>query len=782
MRKRGFIVKNLGVVLSTVLLVGVSAEGVSAETPLDAEKADDAVYDVTEFDKGEVTLHNDVQADVVDVLLDKDKVTIDGEEVPEYDYVWHADPTTDHKVVKNSPAEYFTGTEPDTSGNYIAHDIRYYPKLDLKDYKTVQYDEEDEWAYYYKAEGYTEYIFATLPYYEDAVEDFNDETDESNAYESFMHSEKEAYENPVFHITKAGTYRLHGEWNGQIKVDVGEDEADRVTLVLDDLEVECDVAPAIDFDTLYECETDGKSGKTPDTSKAGANIIIADGTENEIEGSNVFRMLKPKYKDDDEQSKYEGSVKLQKKLRKEDGALYSHVSINVDGEDKKDGIMKVKAKCEGFCSEMHMTINGGIISIESQDDGVNTNEDNVSVFTMNDGVMRVLAGRGRSGDGIDSNGYIVVNGGDLVTVANYNSDCGLDSDLGSFVNGGRVFSTGSSKYSVDEGSKQCAMHLHFKDKNGVNGPINVVDEGGKLIFSYDEYKDVFISNDEENDAAKWVSAIISVPGIKKGDKYSVYSLGKADGEHKYGMYDVNKVSKIENTYRQKGISDSASDKSASTVFAIDNNVQAFRDVENEEEKAATLTFGDAEEKENIIEEKVGTCTIAYTAKVSYNGCKHVVKGSKNSKKYSDDIELKIYHDGKEVSSQDYNISYHDNKNVSDGRKKPNFVISIKKKSGVDSATIKELKKKKFEFTIIPADLSLLNLSKVKISDKKKGIKVDKLEAEINSAKIKLKQVKSSGKGDFKVVGYTDSSKKAVTIEGINNFSGTAVVNSFTVSN
>ena len=34
----------------------------------------------------------------------------DGAAVAEYDYTWHADPSTVHTDVSNSPAEYYTGT------------------------------------------------------------------------------------------------------------------------------------------------------------------------------------------------------------------------------------------------------------------------------------------------------------------------------------------------------------------------------------------------------------------------------------------------------------------------------------------------------------------------------------------------------------------------------------------------------------------------------------------------------------------------------------------------
>ena len=51
---------------------------------------------------------------------------LDGNTVEEFDYTWHADPGEAHNQVKNAPAEYYTGTKPDTDAvAYIAHDIFY---------------------------------------------------------------------------------------------------------------------------------------------------------------------------------------------------------------------------------------------------------------------------------------------------------------------------------------------------------------------------------------------------------------------------------------------------------------------------------------------------------------------------------------------------------------------------------------------------------------------------------------------------------------------------------
>ena len=64
---------------------------------------------------------------------------------------------------------------------------------------------------------------------------------------------------------------------------------------------------------------------------------------------------------------------------------------------------------------------------------------------MNDGTLHVFAGLGVEGDGIDSNGYIVVNGGTIAGGTPSGSDELLDSDCGNTVNGANVITIGSSK-------------------------------------------------------------------------------------------------------------------------------------------------------------------------------------------------------------------------------------------------------------------------------------------------------------------------------------------------
>ncbi len=176
---------------------------------------------------------------------------LDGKAVEEFDYVWHADPSAVHDEVKNAPAEYYTGTKPETdAAAYIAHDVSYFPELPESGFTRVRYDDEQEWAYYYTDGKNDEYIFATLP------------VREGRLPSDMMHGAGDAYENAVLHVAEPGTYLLSGVWHGQIWIDLGDtddtfvDENARVTLVLDGVSAECTVA-------RRSCSTASTSATTP---------------------------------------------------------------------------------------------------------------------------------------------------------------------------------------------------------------------------------------------------------------------------------------------------------------------------------------------------------------------------------------------------------------------------------------------------------------------------------------------------------------------------------------
>ena len=368
------------------------------------------------------------------IELNGHSATLDGEAVEEFDYTWHCDPSTAHDEVKDAPAEYYTGEKPETDAAvYIDSELYYYPALPQDGFKLVNYDGEQEWAYYYTDGENDDYIFATLPKLGAAFP------------EDMMHSETEAAENRVLHITKPGAYFLQGEWNGQIRVELGDkdevfaDENAKISLTFSGANINCTVAPGVLIASAYECDNEWESRDAQsaevDLSSVGVSIIL-DGT-NTVSGKNVFRMLKTKYKDENS----DAEIKTQKKLRKTDAAFYSYVSMSVEG----DGDLTVNSGFEGLDSELHLGIFGGNITINSQDDGVNVNEDNVSVFQMNGGTLTLNAGQGAEGDGVDSNGFIALNGGTIYVNGITPPDSALDSEDGVYYSGGTVIIDGEEQ-------------------------------------------------------------------------------------------------------------------------------------------------------------------------------------------------------------------------------------------------------------------------------------------------------------------------------------------------
>lgn len=448
------------------------------------------------------------------IILNGNSAVYEGLAVNEYDYVWHADPDHSDEYYTlgiNGETEY---TKKQMKANitddvYIAHDVIYMPS-GLEYTNTVTDDDETEYAAYYSssvqeeaAEEFTAlsgdafggpYIFATLPGSMGGMPgggDFNPGSGDfgpggnnppdmpsgdrpafsrsitatsynsqiASTIETMTHTSSDAYANPVLHITKAGVYSLQGTWNGQIWIDVGDDEGDNVAVILNGVTVTCTVAPAIVFKDLHECGhgSDYDSDADDDVKEeavetlmkndsadvgryvmdsAGAMVVIADDTTNSFTGANVYRMLKLQAKKASVTAMNGTDVSQQKKRYKMDGAFYSFVSLAVGGGSKGNGILNITSSTyEGFNTEMHLTVESGTITVNAPDDAINVNEDNISVFTMLDGTLTITS---EKGDGIDSNGYVSIIGGSIDITAgtaqvNANGEGGIDAEKGTYI-------------------------------------------------------------------------------------------------------------------------------------------------------------------------------------------------------------------------------------------------------------------------------------------------------------------------------------------------------------
>lgn len=341
------------------------------------------------------------------------------------------------------------------------------------------------------------------------------------------HTAEEAAAHTVVNITKPGTYRVTGTLSqGQIRVDLGEDAYEDpsavVELILDNANITCSVAPAIVFLNVYECDGSWsvETAKSDvDTSMAGANLILAENSVNTVRGNYVAKI----YKDKDGE----------KKLWKQDGAIYSYMSLNVFGPGRLD----LYADNEGLDTELHLTINGGQLNIYSDNDGINTNEDGVSVTTIQAGTIHIIAGLGIEGDGIDSNGYLVINGGTVISSANPIADAGLDSDLGSYINGGVVLALGSTMDWAESESDQVTLNLQFAASQEGDHAIVIRQEDSSIVFAYDADTDEVLGTR----IRQYMGAIISTPHLKQGSSYEVYLDGVITGEDTGGLYTLSTI-------------------------------------------------------------------------------------------------------------------------------------------------------------------------------------------------------------------------------------------------
>lgn len=363
------------------------------------------------------------------------------------------------------------------------------------------------------------YVGADIIYYKEGQDSTYGVGDEDDG-----HSEEEAAAHTVITIAKAGTYRVSGTLSkGQIAIDLGEDSRDDesavVNLILDNADITCTVSSAIVVYNAYECGSDDTETATKDvdTTNAGVHIILADDSENTVTGSHVAKIYKEGTTQKDVDA---GKAKKQWKF---DAAIESLVSIAFDAEEEGTGSLAVNSDNEGIETYLHLTVNGGNININSFDDGINANEDGVSVITINGGVVTVNAGAGQEGDGIDSNGWIVINDGFIVTAANATSpDSGVDSDNGIYINGGTLLASGNMYDEVSNDSEQAFVVLSFADSI----------EAGQMFALKNADGDVITAFSAAND---FQTLVYSSSELVDGD-YTLYEISSAEGTEVSGLY------------------------------------------------------------------------------------------------------------------------------------------------------------------------------------------------------------------------------------------------------
>ena len=113
------------------------------------------------------------------------------------------------------------------------------------------------------------------------------------------------------------------------------------------------------------------------------------------------------------------------------------------------------------------------------------------------------------------------------------SDGGLDSDMGSFINGGTVVALGSTMDWAESDSNQVTMNLQFSQYQSSGSAIVVTKEDGTVIFAYDPSEDEVLGG---KDAGMYLGAVISCPAFTRGETYQLWLDGTVTGTETGGVY------------------------------------------------------------------------------------------------------------------------------------------------------------------------------------------------------------------------------------------------------
>ena len=187
-----------------------------------------------------------------------------------------------------------------------------------------------------------------------------------------------------------------------------------------------------------------------------------------------------------------------------DGCIFSYGKLTIEG----NGTLNVNGKQEdgeGIATKScDIVINSGTINIASQDDGLNAGGSGGSII-INGGTIYIKA----NGDGIDSNGALTINGGKVYTIgSSQGGDAGIDTDEGFVFNGGDIIALGSDMLEKPEStSKQKSVCFELSTKVSSGSTVEVKNANGDSIVSFEskeDFKTLLVSNEKVTDEALYL--------------------------------------------------------------------------------------------------------------------------------------------------------------------------------------------------------------------------------------------------------------------------------------
>lgn len=208
------------------------------------------------------------------------------------------------------------------------------------------------------------------------------------------------------------------------------------------------------------------------------------------------------------------------RLSSGDDGIHADGSLQIGG-----GTIEI-AKCYEGIEGLHIDISGGEISLVASDDGLNATGGNdgsslggrpgqnsfagdgdAATISISGGVLRIDA----AGDGIDSNGDLLVSGGTVyVDGPTSGGDGALDYDGSGEVSGGTVVAVGSVGMAMGftSGSTQGSILCNFPSSVAAGTEFALKDSAGNTLVSYTPQK-------------AYQSVAVSCPAMKQGESYTL---------------------------------------------------------------------------------------------------------------------------------------------------------------------------------------------------------------------------------------------------------------------
>ena len=265
-------------------------------------------------------------------------------------------------------------------------------------------------------------------------------------------------------------------------------------------------------------------------------------------------------------------------INAKDDGIHADLEVRIDG-----GNIDIESSYEGIEGAV-VNVVGGKIALVSSDDGFNSaggsdsTGQQADMFATEDGVSLNFYGGDvtvdASGDGLDSNGDLLVAGGTIYVSGPTNDGNGaLDYNGAGTITGGTVIATGSSGMALNFDSDSTQGTIMVNLDATTSDEVSLLDSDGKVLASFTpskEYNNVVVSTADIKDGSNYT--------VKAGNSETKVTMdGLVYGESStMGGGQRGGMMPNQNSSNSSSSNSSSSDSSSSDSSSSDNSKQMQR--------------------------------------------------------------------------------------------------------------------------------------------------------------------------------------------------------------